>query len=121
MIFVYTPCATSRRKGKTLFDFDMLGLSPTLLKAIKDAGFDQPTPIQNQAIPLALAGHDVMGLAQTGTGKTAAFGLPLAEMLLNDPDRPDPKTVKALILAPTRELVNQIAENLKLYVKGSRL
>jgi ATP-dependent RNA helicase RhlE len=104
-----------------LFDFDMLGLSPTLLTAIKQAGYDQPTPIQNQAIPLALDGHDVMGLAQTGTGKTAAFGLPLAEMLLNDPGRPDPKCVKALILAPTRELVNQIAENLKLYVKGSRL
>ena len=104
-----------------MFDFDMLGLSPTLLTAIKQAGYDQPTPIQNQAIPLALDGHDVMGLAQTGTGKTAAFGLPLAEMLLNDPGRPDPKCVKALILAPTRELVNQIAENLKLYVKGSRL
>jgi len=99
----------------------MLGLSPTLLTAIKAAGYDQPTPIQNQAIPLALAGHDVMGLAQTGTGKTAAFGLPLAEMLLNEPGRPDPKTVKALVLAPTRELVNQIAENLKLYVNGSKL
>jgi len=118
---LHTPRATSRRKGIDLFDFDMLGLSPTLLTAIKQAGYDQPTPIQNQAIPLALDGHDVMGLAQTGTGKTAAFGLPLAEMLLNDPGRPDPKCVKALILAPTRELVNQIAENLKLYVKGSRL
>jgi ATP-dependent RNA helicase RhlE len=120
MLF-HTPSATSRRKGYSLFDFDMLGLSPTLLSAIRAAGFDQPTPIQNQAIPLALAGHDVMGLAQTGTGKTAAFGLPLAEMLLNEPGRPAPKTVKALILAPTRELVNQIAENIKLYVKGSRL
>ena len=118
---LHTPRATPRRKGIDLFDFDMLGLSPTLLTAIKQAGYDQPTPIQNQAIPLALDGHDVMGLAQTGTGKTAAFGLPLAEMLLNDPGRPDPKCVKALILAPTRELVNQIAENLKLYVKGSRL
>ncbi len=104
-----------------MFDFDMLGLSPTLLKAIKDAGYDTPTPIQNQAIPLALQGHDIMGLAQTGTGKTAAFGLPLVEHLMQIPGRPDPKTVKALILAPTRELTNQIAENLKTYVKGSKL
>ncbi len=104
-----------------MFDFDMLGLSPTLLKAIQDAGFKEPTPIQNQAIPLALEGHDIMGLAQTGTGKTAAFGLPLAEHLLQMQGKPDPKTVKALVLAPTRELVNQIAENLKVYVKGSKL
>ncbi|MFO7920759.1 MAG: DEAD/DEAH box helicase [Nioella sp.] len=104
-----------------MFDFDMLGLSPTLLAAVKAAGYDSPTPIQNQAIPLALAGHDIMGLAQTGTGKTAAFGLPLVEHLLAMPGRPEPKTTKALILAPTRELVNQISESLRDYVKGSNL
>jgi ATP-dependent RNA helicase RhlE len=115
------PSATSRRKGKELFDFDMLGLSPTLLAAVKSAGYDTPTPIQNQAIPLALAGHDIMGLAQTGTGKTAAFGLPLVEHLLAHQGKREPKSVKALILAPTRELTNQIAENLRTYVKGSHL
>ena len=104
-----------------MFDFDMLGLSPTLLAAVKSAGYDTPTPIQNQAIPLALAGHDIMGLAQTGTGKTAAFGLPLVEHLLAHQGKREPKSVKALILAPTRELTNQIAENLRAYVKGSHL
>ncbi len=99
----------------------MLGLSPTLLAAVKSAGYDTPTPIQNQAIPLALAGHDIMGLAQTGTGKTAAFGLPLVEHLLAHQGKREPKSVKALVLAPTRELTNQIAENLRTYVKGSHL
>jgi len=104
-----------------VFDFEMLGLSPTLQAAVKAAGYETPTPIQNQAIPLALAGHDIMGLAQTGTGKTAAFGLPLVEHLLAMPGRPEPKTTNALILAPTRELVNQISESLRDYVKGSDL
>ncbi|WP_370270687.1 DEAD/DEAH box helicase [Nioella sp.] len=104
-----------------MLDFDMLGLSPTLQAAVKAAGYDTPTPIQNQAIPLALEGHDIMGLAQTGTGKTAAFGLPLVEHLMKMEGRPQPKCVKALVLAPTRELVNQIAEALNLYVKGSKL
>ncbi|MEX0329145.1 MAG: DEAD/DEAH box helicase [Ruegeria sp.] len=96
-----------------MFDFDMLGLAPALNDALKRANFTQPTPIQNQAIPLALNGHDVLGLAQTGTGKTLAFGLPLIDHLLAQPGKPAPKTVKALILAPTRELVNQIADNLR--------
>lgn len=91
----------------------MLGLEPSLTKTIARAGFTEPTPIQNQAIPLALDGHDILGLAQTGTGKTLAFGLPLIQHLLAEPARPAPKTVKALILAPTRELVNQIAESLR--------
>ncbi len=99
----------------------MLGLSPTLNSALDRAGFDQPTPIQNQAIPLALAGHDVLGLAQTGTGKTLAFGLPLVEHLLAQPGKPAEKTVKALILAPTRELVNQIADNLRPLTEGTKL
>jgi ATP-dependent RNA helicase RhlE len=104
-----------------LFDFDMLGLSPKLLAAVKEAGYDKPTPIQNQAIPLALDGHDIMGLAQTGTGKTAAFGLPLVEHLLKTPGAPEPKAVRALILAPTRELVNQIATTIKTYIRNSHL
>ena len=101
--------------------FESLGLDPKLQKIVAHAGYATPTPIQARAIPLVLSGRDVMGLAQTGTGKTAAFGLPLVHRLLDHPSRPVPKSVKALILAPTRELVNQIAENLKLYVKGTRL
>jgi len=106
-------------KGYPLFDFDMLGLKPILAKTLKDAGFTEPTPIQNQAIPLALDGHDILGLAQTGTGKTLAFGLPLMEHLLALHGKPDPKTARALILAPTRELVNQIADQLRVFTNST--
>ncbi len=99
----------------------MLGLAPALNTALKQAGFDQPTPIQAQAVPYALEGHDILGLAQTGTGKTLAFGLPLIDHLLAQPGKPDPKTAKALILAPTRELVNQIAESLRNLTKGTKI
>lgn len=99
----------------------MLGLKPALNDALQAAGFSQPTPIQNQAIPLALEGHDILGLAQTGTGKTLAFGLPLIDALLTTPGKPAPKTVKALILAPTRELVNQIAESLRALTTNTKL
>ncbi|QXT39967.1 DEAD/DEAH box helicase [Gymnodinialimonas ceratoperidinii] len=102
-----------------MFDFDMLGLKPILSKTLKTAGFDKPTPIQNQAIPLALEGHDIMGLAQTGTGKTLAFGLPLLEHLLSLHGKPEPKTARALILAPTRELVNQIADSLRVFTQNT--
>ncbi|MGR3802315.1 DEAD/DEAH box helicase [Marinibacterium profundimaris] len=104
-----------------MFDFDMLGLSPELNDALERIGFSEPTPIQNQAIPLAMDGHDVLGLAQTGTGKTLAFGLPLINQLLSMPGRPAPKTAKALILAPTRELVNQIAESLKTLTEKTKI
>ncbi len=104
-----------------MFDFDMLGLAPALNDALKRANFTQPTPIQNQAIPLALNGHDILGLAQTGTGKTLAFGLPLIDHLLAQPGKPDPKTAKALILAPTRELVNQIADSLRNLTKKTKI
>ena len=104
-----------------MFDFDMLGLAPELNNNLKAIGFKEPTPIQNKAIPLALEGHDILGLAQTGTGKTLAFGLPLINMLLEAPARPEPKTTKALILAPTRELVNQIAEALKVLTGNTRI
>ncbi|MHA6347349.1 DEAD/DEAH box helicase, partial [Roseivivax sp. CAU 1761] len=104
-----------------MFDFDMLGLAPELTAALDRAGFSEPTPIQNQAVPLALQGHDILGLAQTGTGKTLAFGLPLVNRLLAEPARPAPKTAKALILAPTRELVNQISDSLRTLTEGTRL
>ncbi|MDO6586908.1 DEAD/DEAH box helicase [Salipiger sp. 1_MG-2023] len=104
-----------------MFDFDMLGLAPSLTEVLQKNGFKEPTPIQNQAIPLALEGHDVLGLAQTGTGKTLAFGLPLIDGLLAQPGKPAPKCAKALVLAPTRELVNQIADSLRQLTDGSKL
>ncbi|MEM6577440.1 MAG: DEAD/DEAH box helicase [Pseudomonadota bacterium] len=104
-----------------MFDFEMLGLKPALNDVLKRVAFSQPTPIQNKAIPLALDGHDILGLAQTGTGKTLAFGLPLVDALLDQPGKPKPKTVKALVLAPTRELANQIAESLRTLTAKTRL
>ena len=100
-------------------DFASLGLDARLLDSVRAAGYGAPTPIQAKAIPLALEGRDVLGLAQTGTGKTAAFGLPLVQALLAQPGRPQPKSIKALVLAPTRELVNQIAETMQPYVAGT--
>ena len=102
-------------------DFDTLGLKPVLLAALKEAGLTSPTPIQDKAIPLAMAGNDVLGLAQTGTGKTMAFGIPLVSHLMDMPERPAAKTAKSLILAPTRELVNQIAEALRTLTKKTHL
>ncbi|WP_417685329.1 DEAD/DEAH box helicase [Roseibium sp.] len=102
-------------------DFRSLGLSEQLLKAIEENGYTQATPIQRDAIPYILKGEDLMGLAQTGTGKTAAFGLPLIERLLADASKPAPKGARALILAPTRELVNQIAQNLVSFLRKTPL
>ncbi|SLN20794.1 ATP-dependent RNA helicase RhlE [Aquimixticola soesokkakensis] len=102
-------------------DFTMLGLQPRLLKVLADNGIDAPTPIQARAIPEVMNGRDVMGLAQTGTGKTLAFGLPLLDLLMKAGSKPAPKTARALILAPTRELVNQIADNLFEFVNGTHL
>ncbi|WP_102223456.1 DEAD/DEAH box helicase [Acidimangrovimonas sediminis] len=101
--------------------FDQMGLRPNLLANLKAAGISEPTPIQTRAIPPALDGKDVMGLAQTGTGKTAAFGLPIANALLGEGRAPEPKSVTGLILAPTRELAAQIHENLNLFLKGTHL
>jgi len=102
-------------------DFDMLGLKPRLVEKLAEMGIKTPTPIQKQAIPHAMNGRDVMGLAQTGTGKTAAFGLPLVHALTSAGVKPAPKTAHGLILAPTRELARQIADNLSAFTKGSHL
>lgn len=102
-------------------NFAALGLTTQVLRPLKEMGLTDPTPIQKQAVPLVLAGHDVMGLAQTGTGKTAAFGLPLIEKLVLDNERPERQAARALILAPTRELVNQIADNLRPMAKPTRV
>ncbi|MBB5753863.1 DEAD/DEAH box helicase [Prosthecomicrobium pneumaticum] len=98
--------------------FADLGLAENLVRTLASAGFVTPTPIQTQAIPHLLAGRDVLGIAQTGTGKTAAFGLPIVEQLAAMPSRPGPHSVRALILAPTRELAVQIDEQLKRFSAG---
>ena len=85
--------------------FDQFGLGEPLLKAISDVGYESPSPIQQKTIPLLLEGRDVVGQAQTGTGKTAAFALPILERL-----EPAGKGVQALVLTPTRELAIQVAE-----------
>jgi len=102
-------------------DFDMMGLLPRLVRKLAEQGITEPTPIQRQAIPHAMNGRDVMGLAQTGTGKTAAFGLPMVNALLSAGTKPDAKTVRGLILAPTRELARQIADHLRAYTEGSHI
>lgn len=96
--------------------FDSLGLSDALLRALHEQGYDQPTPIQEKAIPLILQGRDVLASAQTGTGKTAGFTLPMLEQLDSSP-RPASKRrpLRALILSPTRELAAQIGENVTQY------
>ena len=100
-------------------DFQDLKLIPPLLANIRDAGYTRPTPIQAATVPLVLAGHDVLGCAQTGTGKTAAFALPILQRLLRNPSpRPDASVIRALILSPTRELAMQTLENFQLYGKG---
>jgi ATP-dependent RNA helicase RhlE len=99
--------------------FADLGLSPKLLKALEKTALKTPTPIQAQAIPHIMKGLDLMGLAQTGTGKTAAFGLPLLHRLLDIGHPPGPKHVRALILAPTRELISQIKDNFEQFTKGT--
>jgi ATP-dependent RNA helicase RhlE len=96
--------------------FEQLGLAPELIDAIRDAGYREPTPIQAQAIPLALKGRDLIGLAQTGTGKTAAFTLPIVQRLLGGPRR-----LRALILTPTRELAAQVRESFEKYGRHSGL
>jgi len=95
--------------------FQTLGVSEPLLRALATENYTQPTPIQTQAIPAILEGRDVLGLAQTGTGKTAAFGLPLLQRLSQDRSVAGPHGVRALILAPTRELAVQISDSLKTY------
>src|SRR5207302_9562373 len=96
--------------------FAALGLAPELLRAVADEGYAQPTPIQAEAIPLALAGRDLIGSAQTGTGKTAAFVLPILQRL-SDGKR---GTLRALILVPTRELAQQVATSIKAYGRHTR-
>jgi superfamily II DNA/RNA helicase len=104
--------------------FDQFGLHADILKAIAEQGYTTPTPIQAKAIPVVLGGRDVMGAAQTGTGKTASFSLPIIQRLLplaNTSASPARHPVRALILTPTRELADQVAANVQSYAKHTAL
>ena len=99
--------------------FSDLALDPLVLKAIAEAGYETPTPIQAGAIPPALEGKDVLGIAQTGTGKTASFTLPMITLLSKG--RARARMPRSLVLAPTRELAAQVAENFDVYAKHTKL
>lgn len=101
--------------------FEALGITGQLLKAANSAGFTAPKPIQEMAIPPQLAGRDILGIAQTGSGKTAAFALPILSKILTLGSKRRPKTARALILAPTRELAVQIEETIRLLSKGAHI
>ena len=101
--------------------FAKLGISGVLLKATHGAGFAEPKPIQEQAIPPHLAGRDILGVAQTGSGKTAAFSLPILSKIIALGTKRRPKTARALILAPTRELAVQIDETIRVLARGAHV
>jgi ATP-dependent RNA helicase RhlE len=95
--------------------FDSLGLSAELLRAVSEQGYTEPTPVQNKAIPVILSGRDVMAGAQTGTGKTAGFTLPLLQRLSENPHSNGRRPIRALVLTPTRELAAQVGESIRTY------
>jgi ATP-dependent RNA helicase RhlE len=113
-----SPTQTSGTAPSPAIRFEDFGLSPDILRALSDQGYVHPTPIQAEAIPIVLQGRDVMGAAQTGTGKTAGFALPIIQLLLphaSNSASPARHPVRALILTPTRELADQVADNVKSY------
>eukprot|EP00978_Attheya_sp_CCMP212_P015277 scaffold39379_cov44-Attheya_sp.AAC.2 len=101
--------------------FSKIHVPSELVKRLGVMGLTNPTPIQEKAIPYAIQGKDVMGLAQTGTGKTLAFGVPLVAQMMEEQKRPRPKAIRGLVLAPTRELANQIAVQLDALTKGTSI
>ncbi|MEX3957101.1 DEAD/DEAH box helicase [Trinickia sp. EG282A] len=118
------PAAKPQSAPTIIANFDQFGLGPDILKAIAEQGYTTPTPIQAQAIPVVLSGRDVMGAAQTGTGKTASFSLPIIQRLLplaSTSASPARHPVRALILTPTRELADQVAANVEAYAKHTAL
>ena len=100
--------------------FNDFGLAEPILRALAEEKYQTPTPIQSQTIPLALAGRDVIGIAQTGTGKTAAFALPILDRILHQGRRPERKSARVLVLSPTRELSGQIADSFRVYGRHIR-
>jgi len=119
-----SPATSGSAAGPSSLQFSSVGLAPVLQRAVADQGYTTMTPIQAKAIPVVLAGRDVMGAAQTGTGKTAAFSLPLLHKMLpheNSSMSPARHPVRALVIAPTRELADQVADNIKGYAAHSKL
>ena len=104
-----------------LTSFQDFGLADPISRALQEENYLTPTPIQAQTIPLALAGRDVVGIAQTGTGKTAAFALPILHRILQNRIKPQPKTCRVLVLSPTRELSGQILDSFNAYGRHIRL
>ncbi len=104
-----------------MIDFKSLNLYPTILKALEEKGYKKPTPIQEQCIPHLLQGKDLLGIAQTGTGKTAAFSLPIINRIANKKVKIKAARVRVLILTPTRELASQIEDNIKTYSQGLKI
>ena len=118
------PAAATTISSSPAVRFEDFGLSADILRALADQGYVHPTPIQAEAIPIVLQGRDVMGAAQTGTGKTAGFSLPIIQLLLaqaNTSASPARHPVRALILTPTRELADQVADNVKAYSRHTPL
>ena len=118
-----TPITIAADSAPTV-KFADFGLAPEILRALTDQGYVHPTPIQAQAIPIVLQGRDVMGAAQTGTGKTAGFSLPIIQLLLahaNSSMSPARHPVRALVLTPTRELAVQVADNVRAYAQHTPL
>ena len=109
------------QKDSILTTFSDLNLSAPVLKALAAEGYDMPTPIQAKAIPELMAGRDLLGIAQTGTGKTAAFALPILERMAKHATRPARGTCRTLILAPTRELAAQISDSFKTYGRNLKV
>jgi len=105
----------------TTTTFDQLGLDASILSAVKKEGYTHPTPIQARAIPAALEGRDILAAAQTGTGKTAGFTLPMLHRLAASGKKPQSKKIRALVLTPTRELAAQVHESVRTYGKDLRL
>ena len=101
--------------------FAKLGITGALLKATQSAGYTEPKPIQVESIPAQLEGRDILGIAQTGSGKTAAFALPILSKIIALGTKRRPKTARALILAPTRELAVQIEDTIKILAKGAHI
>jgi superfamily II DNA/RNA helicase len=115
-------CTALRAEGTSLTDktFAELGVAQPLLRALAAEDYHTPTPIQARAIPALLAGKDMLGIAQTGTGKTAAFALPLLQRLAANRHSAGPRRARVLVLAPTRELAIQIHDSFKTYASSRR-
>src|SRR3984885_9229829 len=107
-------CLMVARPLRSIVLFNDFSLSPSLLKAVATLGYTEPTPIQERAIPVVLEGRDLMAAAQTGTGKTAAFALPIIERLMMSPSLQ--RSPRALILVPTRELATQVSDSFRTFV-----